>query len=272
MEGVKQDMYSEIVQEFECPVCLDYMVPPIFVICMNGHNVCNKCAPNLLDECPTCRQPVLSIRNIAMENIARKLKYPCVNQKWGCEEVSPFDKVAKHQAECFHNRRHCPWAPPCGRCPWAGNTGDLKAHLTQSHASITDLVEAGQKLYLVLSSCGKKTLFPDRIVNILDNMFIHSSLFINNTFYCIIQYVGTKKDAEKYKYKFSVSREGGKQKISVTHTVSSDTVGLDSIRGEGNCVQLPCELLKGYCVAGDTEEDGCSLFPVLRYSIKISEI
>jgi hypothetical protein len=95
---------------------------------------------------------------------------------------------------------------------------------------------------------------------------------MDDKFYCIVQYVGTTKDAEKYKYKFSVSREGGKEKISVTHAVSSIIAGLDQIQGEGNCVRLPCELLKGFCVDGDTEEGGYSLFPVLRYSIKISEI
>jgi len=205
--------------------------------------------------------------------VGRNVNYPCINQKWGCDQVFPVDEIANHQAECFHNRRTCPWAPPpCGRCPWTGNTGGLQAHLTECHANITDVVEAGQKIDFVVSSYGKKTLFPDRIVSILDNMFIHCSSFMDDKFYCIVQYVGTMKDAEKYKYKSSVSREGGKEKISVTHTVSSDIVGLDKTRGEGNCVWLPCELLKRYCVVGETEETGYSLFPVLRYSIQISEI
>lgn len=273
MEEVKQDTYNQIMQELECPVCLDYMLPPIVVICMNGHNVCGNCAPNLADECPTCREPVMNIRNIAMENVARNVKFPCINRKWGCDEVFKVEEIANHQAVCFHNRRHCPWAPPtCGRCPWTGDTGQLQVHLTQSHADVIDVVEAGHKLHMVVSSYGKKTLFPGRIISVLDNMFIHCSSFMNDKFYCIVQYVGKKKDAEKYKYKFSVCREGGKEKISVTHTVSSDTVGLDQIRGEGNCVHLPCELLKGYFIDGDTEEDGYSLFPVLRYSVKISEI
>jgi hypothetical protein len=215
----------------------------------------------------------MNIRNIAMENVARNVKFPCINRKWGCDEVFKVEEIANHQAVCFHNRRHCPWAPPtCGRCPWTGDTGQLQVHLTQSHADVIDVVEAGHKLHMVVSSYGKKTLFPGRIISVLDNMFIHCSSFMNDKFYCIVQYVGKKKDAEKYKYKFSVCREGGKEKISVTHTVSSDTVGLDQIRGEGNCVHLPCELLKGYFIDGDTEEDGYSLFPVLRYSIKISEI
>lgn len=253
MVNVKQDTYNQIMQEFECPVCLDYMVPPIFVICMNGHNVCNNCAPNLQDECPTCRQPVLNIRNIAMENVGRNVNYPCINRKWGCDQVFPVNEIANHQAECFHNRRHCPWAPPpCGSCLWTGNTGELQAHFNRSHSDITDEVEDGQKLQFVVSSYGKKALYPNRIVSILDNMFIHCSSFMGDKFYCVVQYVGTKKDAEKYKYKFSVSREGGKERMSVTHTVSSDSVGLDQIRGEGNCVRLPCELLKRYCVDGDT--------------------
>lgn len=278
MEKITTDMYKQIIQEFECPVCLDYMAPPIFVICMNGHNVCSQCAPNL-DYCPTCRQPVQNIRNIAMENIARNVHYPCINQKWGCDEAFPVNQMANHQVECFHNRRCCPWAPPCGRCPWTGSTADLISHLNDSHADRKYVVEDGEELSLAISTYGKKTLLPEGIISTLDSMFIYCSAFMNNKFYCIVQYVGKKQDADMYKYKFCVSRLGGTQKISVTHTVSSDTVDLRQIRDEGECVHLPCDLLKAYCSDSDTEEDDDDddddhyyLFPVLKYSLKISEI
>jgi hypothetical protein len=203
-----------------------------------------------------------------MENVGRNLNYPCINQNWGCDQVFPVDEIANHQAECFHNRRHCPWAPPpCGSCPWTEGTGGLRAHLTQSHANVTDVVEVGQKLHFVVFY-EEKALFPDRIFSTSGNMFIHCSSFMDDKFYCIFQYVGTKKEAEKYKYKFSVSREGGKEKISVTHTVSSDTDVPDKILGGRQLCVPPCELLKGFCVDGDTEEGGYSLFPVLRCSIK----
>ena len=206
-----------------------------------------------------------------MENVARNVKFPCVNQKWGCDKALTVAGIKNHKVRCFHNRRQCPWAPPCGRCPWTGSTAALKEHLTGQHNDITADAEDVQKIELVMSTYGRKKLSPNKIISLMDETFIHCSSFIDNRFYCIVQYVGTKEDAEKYKYKFSVSRDRGKEKISVTHTVSSVTVDLREIREEGNCVQLPCDLLKKYCVEGNTD-DGYSLFPVLKYSIKISEI
>jgi hypothetical protein len=47
---------------------------------------------------------------------------------------------------------------------------------------------------------------------------------------------------------------------------------LFEILEDGNCIQLPCDLLKPYCIDGEEEEDRYCLFPLLRYSVKISKI
>ena len=41
---------------FECPVCFDYVLPPILQ-CQSGHLVCSTCRPKL-NGCPTCRGPL----------------------------------------------------------------------------------------------------------------------------------------------------------------------------------------------------------------------
>jgi E3 ubiquitin-protein ligase SIAH1 len=58
----------------ECPVCLEYMVPPI-TMCSSGHSVCQACRPRLTN-CPTCRRPLLGIRNYGLEHLARELQLP----------------------------------------------------------------------------------------------------------------------------------------------------------------------------------------------------
>lgn len=71
----------ELTQLFECPVCFDYVLPPILQ-CQAGHLVCNPCRQKL-SCCPTCRGPLTpSIRNLAMEKVASTLPFPCkVKQK-----------------------------------------------------------------------------------------------------------------------------------------------------------------------------------------------
>lgn len=66
----------ELTALFECPVCFDYVLPPILQ-CQSGHLVCNPCRQKL-SCCPTCRGPLTpSIRNLAMEKVASTLPFPC---------------------------------------------------------------------------------------------------------------------------------------------------------------------------------------------------
>lgn len=67
---------AELTALFECPVCFDYVLPPILQ-CQAGHLVCNQCRQKL-SCCPTCRGPLTpSIRNLAMEKVASTLPFPC---------------------------------------------------------------------------------------------------------------------------------------------------------------------------------------------------
>ena len=46
----------DLASFFECPVCFDYVLPPI-IQCSAGHLVCSNCRPKLTC-CPTCRGPL----------------------------------------------------------------------------------------------------------------------------------------------------------------------------------------------------------------------
>ena len=47
---------TDLATLFECPVCFDYVLPPI-IQCQSGHLVCANCRPKL-NCCPTCRGPL----------------------------------------------------------------------------------------------------------------------------------------------------------------------------------------------------------------------
>lgn len=68
--------HHELTSLFECPVCFDYVLPPILQ-CQAGHLVCNQCRQKL-SCCPTCRGALTpSIRNLAMEKVASAVLFPC---------------------------------------------------------------------------------------------------------------------------------------------------------------------------------------------------
>lgn len=60
-------MSADLASFFECPVCFDYVLPPILQ-CQSGHLVCSSCRSKLTC-CPTCRGSLGNIRNLAMEKV-----------------------------------------------------------------------------------------------------------------------------------------------------------------------------------------------------------
>lgn len=60
-------MSADLASFFECPVCFDYVLPPILQ-CQSGHLVCSSCRSKL-SCCPTCRGSLGNIRNLAMEKV-----------------------------------------------------------------------------------------------------------------------------------------------------------------------------------------------------------
>ena len=106
MEKMKCPMKSDLLNELECPVCLEYLMPPI-VFCLNGHNVCPRCRPKL-KVCPNCRQPFVNIRNIALEKMSRQIEYPCIYRRSGCMEIITFDLKQQHEKMCTFNKHNCP--------------------------------------------------------------------------------------------------------------------------------------------------------------------
>ena len=100
---------QELAQLFECPVCFDYVLPPIMQ-CNAGHLVCQNCQPKLtvrlanfdqflkkLQHCPTCRGQAPTIRNLAMEKVAATVYFPCKYHTSGCHQSFLHDKKAAHE-------------------------------------------------------------------------------------------------------------------------------------------------------------------------------
>nr|XP_023012617.1 uncharacterized protein LOC111502707 [Leptinotarsa decemlineata] len=69
----------DIWKNFECPICMEYMIAPIF-ICQDGHSICSNCKWKG-KTCSTCQSGIGSSRNFSLENLANILKVPGSNQK-----------------------------------------------------------------------------------------------------------------------------------------------------------------------------------------------
>jgi E3 ubiquitin-protein ligase SIAH1 len=242
MDTLNRYLNEGLLSELECPVCVEYMLPPI-ELCGNGHNICSGCKSKL-KECPTCRQPFVNIRNLALENIARKVKYPCTNRKFGCKETCFLDFITDHQAVCAYAPYVCPFVDE-KTCAWADAQCHLKEHLLKGHAE--DVREQNGATYLIINT-DSTVLKGCKIV------FAHNEIFCVHiqrrlrSYYIAVRYIGAPENASKYAYKIRFSKWNSVESIVVCHVSRSFTEKVDEIFESGNCFKLPCELLKRFVI------------------------
>ncbi|XP_021913702.1 E3 ubiquitin-protein ligase sina-like [Zootermopsis nevadensis] len=207
----------------ECPVCLEYMVPPI-TMCASGHSVCQACKPRL-HGCPTCRRPLLGIRNFALESLASSLELPlCI------AGTHPLPQPTEPEYGC-----------PL-ECQWTGLRGEIWRHVSQTHREKI-LEGRGNNCRWELPLVVKDT----RAIFAFGEVFLYRQRLhtIKKLFYVVVQYIGPIEDASKYKYEVEFCSSSGDQKVRVMGNI---TLGLyediNAVYESGNCVTLDYDVVK----------------------------
>ena len=226
MEELSRALGDALLRELECPVCMQFMVPPI-KLCTNGHNICSKCRKSA-QRCPTCRSKFSKIRNVALENIARSQKYPCANRQSGCLEFFSIEQIAKHNAACVYGKINCP-LHLIKMCSWNGLKNDLKKHAKAAHPDY--FVEVSSFYIPQLS----KTLV---IVSCFDELFTYNQEINSGRLYGAVQLIGTSSEASKYKCEFILRAANGIEQISKTFLVQGYSEDWETIFNSGKCLSL----------------------------------
>jgi len=225
MDELSHALDEDLLKEIECPVCLQYMVPPI-KLCKNGHNICSNCRANV-QCCPTCRGEFSGIRNVALENIARRLNYPCVNRQNGCLGSFSIQNIAIHQAVCEYGKIKCPfhiyW-----RCPWVGFKCNLKKHAQASHPE--SFIESSKIRFVRLEAFV--------ILSCYGELFTYNQLFRDGEFYGAAQLINKSSEASKYKCVFTLRAANGIEQINKTFLVRSYAEDWKTSFSSGKCLRL----------------------------------
>lgn len=209
---------TSLLTLLECPVCFVSCTPPIRM-CVNGHNVCNKCSTQI-KSCPICGAPGQpSNRNLFAEEMSRKVRFPCSNANEGCTRYFNSTDITPHLLECDMRYRHtCYFALGCGEqgdilCGWSGTRRDLVGHVRGTHPAIYSTQECVE---WKLEIPPKIPLFRTRLVA------AHGQLFwvwlryntADSTVYLWANYVGNASNACKYECQFQSSSSDGRSKLS----------------------------------------------------------
>lgn len=129
---------ERILKVLECPVCIEYMSPPIY-ICQNGHSFCESCK-NKISVCSFCKSKMGNSRNYSLEHLSGLVYPPCKNHKLGCTFRSLLSEVKQHEVGCL--RYKCPLDGKSDglgvitRCKWFGTYEELLEHSKTAHSCI----------------------------------------------------------------------------------------------------------------------------------------
>jgi hypothetical protein len=232
---MSRGLSQAVLKELECPVCMEYMVPPI-KLCTIGHNICSKCRERV-QYCPMCRAEFSETRNVALENIARIQKYPCANRQSGCLELFSIEHINEHQADCVYGEIKCPFKFNCS-CTWNGLKSDLKEHAKVAH-----------KAYFFESPSIHSSLFEGTFVKLLScfgELFVEYEGVRDGKLYCAVQLIGTSSEASKYKCVFTLRAANGIEQIWKTSFVSSYREDFETIFNSGKCFCLDEAVVRSF--------------------------
>ena len=256
-----EDLEECVLKELTCPVCLEYMFPPIN-LCWNGHSICHKCR-DAISRCPLCRGSLLRVSNLSLEMLAAEVYFPCRNTDSGCDVRARYLELKEHEQHCRFQKKPCPFfRMPIEACCWSGLVSETVEHLRTAHM---------EDIELLGDDCSVKFKFyapedlggPERRNRMLT--YFHSSvidpegftrngryfastarviLAFDECFYVVFKmgidrllavviHLGYNA-AAKFKYRFSLASKKGD--VSFTLATPSYMSGVDEIFEKGNCV------------------------------------
>ncbi|XP_029785652.1 E3 ubiquitin-protein ligase SIAH1-like [Suricata suricatta] len=225
---------EDLTRLFKCRECSDFALPPI-IQCESGHLVCGSCRPKL-SRCPICRIYLGSIRNLALENLAESLLFPCKYIASGCEVTLRHTVKADHEEMCRFRPYPCPC--PGAECIWRGPLDAMTAHLLQHHDSLKTLhgdevlfQATGINLpdaapWVMLQSC-----FGYYFILVLEKQENYDG---HQQFFAIAQLIGTREQAEKFTFRFKLI--GEMQRLTWEGTPTSIDEGIAAAIAKNNCL------------------------------------
>ena len=226
MDELSHAVDEDLLKEIECPVCIEYMVPPI-KLCTNGHNICKKYRESV-ECCPTCRAKFTETRCVALDNIARRLKDPCVNRQSGCLDLLSMEHIAKHHAACLYGKIKCPFQL-FKMCSWKGFKNDLKEHAKAAHPAN----------YFEVSTFTPPCLSAAMgILSCFGELFAYYKQQKYGRLYCAVQLIGTSSEASKYKCEFTLRAANGIEQISKTFLVQGYSEDFETVFKSGKYLNI----------------------------------
>jgi hypothetical protein len=244
MDTAASDLYEGLMSELECPVCYEYMVPPI-CLCKSGHSICKNCRPKMA-HCPTCRQEFTNIRCQSLEKLSSIQRVtPCPYQKYGCKEMISADDKTDHRKVCPYGAHSCPF-----RCPMKLTRKYLTSHIKQDHKGM--FRKCNERTEIIKIENYNVTKVYSEVIIAHEDVFLSTIRVVNATWYFLLQYVGPEQDLGTYSYKFCLDKTGYDAAfVKIRHWCRSIYQDVSEIYRRCKCIMLPADVICHSLNGGD---------------------
>ncbi|XP_069676225.1 E3 ubiquitin-protein ligase SIAH1B-like [Periplaneta americana] len=249
----KSDLSKSLKSLLECPVCFEFMTPPI-TQCLNGHNICSNCKPQLT-LCPTCREPLtITSRNVALENIAET----CLAENLNTTQIK-VPSLTHREYECL--------AGKAKGCTWKGRRSDLWTHVLHNHERLTMHWRKESQLFRVTNHDFRISGTSTQLISVLGQLFWYQFRqdASKNRWCQAIQYIGSKNQALRYKYTLEfgpVPHDAVKRTTVYSRVTHSDDDNVDNIFKSSDCFSIDLNSIKYFVTSSN----------ILQFKVKIEKV
>ena len=228
---------QDILQDLECPVCLNYLSAPIKQ-CVNGHCICGSCASRVLQSnCPLCMSTFVKTKCLILEKILSKMVFPCVNRSEGCPVSATSEDMKKHVIVCRWKLQFCPIIHFGLSCAWKGRWIDLPSHLFSNHKRFVWDQKNNTKIPLLEMN----NMFITLDYN---NIFFYYCRTSGDNHHCSMFLLGNEEEAMRFKYTITMTADNGVDGISETRVVRSVTDTVEGICKPCKCIQIDNHIIQ----------------------------
>lgn len=238
----------EILAELQCPVCLEYMHPPIRQ-CQTGHSMCDKCFARVAC-CPVCRAPKSYTRSLALEILQTRMVFPCRNLSEGCQFIDLGPYISEHEDCCPFGAVPCT-LKPVTNCSWCGPISRFLNHATLNHPGNVFL---NTENTIVCNDFLNEN--QQRTKNWFHNIFVIDYQVFKCVFdvdyesgmmrWCIF-YIGIERSARDYTYEIIIENSNDPSEKVVIKATCKDYKQEETVFSKNLCMFTNYHVLKRFC-------------------------